>query len=80
MLAISFEYDLDGLPVTIFATCKSITDAEQIDGLTITFVGEDDVRLHIPFNKDLFDDIEDEAIFHLGNAYYSPELNFNRAH
>lgn len=76
MLQINFEYPIRGINLQVVAACRSVLNGEYVEGLTLTFLNEDDVRIHVPYNKDIFDDIESEAIYYLAEAYYNPELNF----
>lgn len=80
MLSVEFEYDINGLPVKVLASCRAIVEAEHIEGLKLIFLGEDDMRLNIPYDKDLFADIEDQAVYLLAESYYNPELNFYHNH
>jgi len=76
MLQVTFEYPMRNQSVQVVATCKNIIGAEYIEGLTLTFLNEDDIRIFVPYEKDLFEDIESEAVYMLAEAYYNPELNF----
>lgn len=80
MLSVNFEYILPNQNVTVVATCRSVVGAEYIEGLTLTFLNEDDIRIHVPYDKELFEDIESDAVYYLAEAYYNPELNFAHAH
>ena len=80
MISVTFDYDLRGLPIRIFATCKEIVGSEYIEGLTISFLGEDDMRLNVKYDKDLFEDIEAMAVDLLAESYFNPELHFYNHH
>lgn len=80
MLQIHFEYPIRGQNLTVVACCKSVLNGEYVEGLTFTFLNEDDARVHIPYDKDIFDDLESEAIYMLAELYYNPELNFGYGH
>lgn len=76
MLQVNFEYPINGINVQVIATCKSVLDGEYVEGLSLTFLNEDDTRIHVQYDKEVFNDIENEAIYFLSEAYYNPELNF----
>lgn len=80
MLQVEFNYPIRGQEVKILATCTGVLGAEYVEGLTLSFFNDADDRILVPFDQDLFDDIESEAVYMLADAYYNPELNFNHAH
>ena len=80
MLQIQFEYPIRGVNMQVIACCKDVIGSEYVSGLTLTFLNEDDVRVHVPYDEDMFNDLEAEAIYMLADVYYNPELNFSHAH
>lgn len=80
MLSVTFEYNLRGLPIQVLAACRDVIGDEYIKGLTLTFLDENDLRLHIPYDKDLFEDVEAEAVYLLSENYFNPSLDFSQRH
>lgn len=80
MLQVQFEYLIKGQAIEVIASCKSIVDSQFVDGLSLAFLNDKDERILVPYDKDLFEDLENEAVVMLAEAYYNPELNFNRTH
>lgn len=72
MYTVEFEYPVKGQQLKIFATCKEIID-EEVNGLSLTFLDATDTRIHVSYEKEVFDDIEAEAICYLADLYYNRE-------
>lgn len=77
MLQVLFDYPINGENVQVSASCKSI-NGEDVEGLTFIFLDYDDNVLKITYDKEMFSDIEDQALYMLADAYYNPELNFHQ--
>lgn len=76
MIQVEFDYPINNKLMRIVATCKSVIDGEVIEGLTLMFVDEQDNRVKVSYEKELFIELEDEATVHIADAYYNPEINF----
>lgn len=76
MLQVTFDYPIKNQNLQVLATCKSVLGSEYVEGLSLTFLNESDERVKVLYDKELFDDIESEAVYLLADAYFNPELNF----
>lgn len=77
MLNVLFDYPINGENVVVSASCKSINEGD-VDGLILVFLDHDDNPIKVNYDKEMFEDIEDQALYMLNDAYYNPELNFNQ--
>ncbi len=76
MLQVQFDYPVNERMLKVIASCKSVVNEEYVESLSITFLDSDDVVVKIEYDKDMFDDIEGEALIMLADLYFNPELNF----
>ena len=80
MLQVCFDYNINHQYVKVTASCNEIIDSDDVQGLKFIFTNENDIRIHVEFNEETFEDIEAEALYLLAEQYYNPKLNFNQAH
>lgn len=78
MIQITFDYEIKGKLYQVIAQCKDVVNDYDITNLSLTFLDENDNRIKIDYDKDLFEDLESEAMYYLANEYYNPELKFKR--
>jgi aspartate 1-decarboxylase len=60
--------------VTVIAHCKSI-NGYDVNGLTLKFVNGNDVVIIISYDKDFFEEVEQEANNLLLEDYYNSEFS-----
>lgn len=83
MWQVEFNYPVGAQMAKVVASCKSIVADEYdpyVTGLTLTFLDKDDVPIKVDYDKEIFEEIEDEAMLMLSELYYNPELNFQNTH
>lgn len=77
MIQVIFDYDINGHNIQVSASCKSIY-GEDVGDLKLVFLDQEDNVIKVSYDKDLFNEIEDQALLLLADAYYNPELNFQQ--
>lgn len=80
MHPITFQYEIKGKILQVVASCKSILNGEDVEGLSLTFLNENDERVKVSYDKEVFEDLEHEAVYLLAEEYYNPPVNFERGH
>lgn len=75
-MSVTFECEINGKILQVLATCKSVIET-HLEGLSLTFLDENDIRIHVSYDKELFEEIEAEAEYYLSQEYYNPEVRFN---
>lgn len=83
MWTVEFDYPVGAQMAKVVATCKSIVADEYdpfVDGLTLTFLDKDDVPIKVQYDKDIFEEIEDEAMLMLAEVYYNLDSKFEHSH
>jgi len=77
VLKVTFPYYINDILYEVTASCRNITEAEDVEGLTLEIKNEDETLVKIPYDKDLFEDLELEAMHFLAEEYYNPQLDFS---